>query len=107
VKITLLDTKTGETVTVEEDVVTSPYVWAEGNWSDDCNRVSYFGEKIEDEMETEFGENVCMGAKRFLVIYPLVFEDEEHRYDLMEVNESYPQELLDKYIKPILEKASE
>ena len=113
--ITLLDTKTGKTVTVED--VVGAFQWAENNWSDDCNRVDYFDDEIQDdcykEVEARIRENnpeaddgevahltkcTCWGAKRFLVIAPTLIEDDTHSYTLREVNHNYPEELLNKFL---------
>lgn len=106
-KITLLDTKTMKTVEVNSEI--SAYQWAENNWSDDCNRMSYFGEKVENEMfeekeklHPEMDEHqlncLCDGSKRFLIIDPEVLNDGDSWYTLREANDSYPEELLDKHL---------
>lgn len=114
-KLTLLDTKTLKTVEVDDDI--SAYQWAENNWSDDCNRISYFDEVDEEEYHREVKEqmiqqkpelkkdnffmandSICLGARRFLIIAPELIQDEDNCYTLREVNERYPSELLDKYL---------
>jgi hypothetical protein len=88
-KVTLLDTKTGET---REVAGINGFQWAENNWSCDCNRAGYFGPP-EDFVE---GENTCDGCHRFLVT---AFESEgleqDHaHYTLADFNSGYPDELL-------------
>ena len=98
--VTILDLETGETATTEDQ--TTPYQWAEGNWSCDCNRARYFGDAVDEEMDRRMREehpdllphqSYCYGAKRFLVVSPLVFEDENNVYTIEEVNGDYPKEL--------------
>jgi hypothetical protein len=110
-KISLLDTKTGEIVDIESDL--SPYMWAEGNWSDDCNRIGYFSEETqkdcfkehvarcridEPELAEDYCEHVCLGSHRFLVIAPTIIQDDEYCFDLFEINSSYSDELIKTYI---------
>jgi len=84
-KATVLDTKTGET----KEASLGSWNWAEGNWSCDCNR-NYFDDEGEDQ-------DTCLGGKRFLVV-KAVFDEGEVEYTLKELNDDYPQELLDKFL---------
>lgn len=99
-KATILDTKTGE-ISTQEGV--SSYQYAEEGRSCDCNR---HVRELDDEMREELGlpDNTCEGAHRFLVIaaefdntldkngYPI-----EREFSLYELNEHYPDELLEKH----------
>jgi hypothetical protein len=115
-KVTLLDTKTGKTVEVDDDI--SAFQWAENNWSCDCNRVDYFDEEIQQDFINDLSEkyksenpnisdedlqhklnSICYGSNRFIIIAPKLIEDSEHCYDLRETNGSYPEELLNKYFQ--------
>jgi hypothetical protein len=76
-KVTLLDTKTGE----RRDCSTwldgshlSFYFWAEGNGSCDCNRAIAFqqgeGKDYAEEQRLDLGlqPDICLGSKRWLVV---------------------------------------
>jgi len=111
-KVTLLDTETGEKKEVE--VNCRPWDWVDGNYSDDCNRIGYFGEDIEDKQrkkiyeellpehpEVKDDENICLGSERILLIEPLVFEPESEGdlpYTARAANRLYPEELIEKYL---------
>lgn len=90
-KATLLDTVTGEKIDSDKDI--DAFSWAEGNWSCDCNRGSFFG--VDDE------SNRCNGGIRFLII-SAEFSDKETKegyvYTLRELNECYSIKLLDEYL---------
>jgi len=85
-KVTLLDTETGET---RESSGISTFSWAENNWSCDCNRETFFG------VETE--GNYCLGGKRFLVIRAEVEGEHDYECSLEELNADYPRELLERH----------
>jgi hypothetical protein len=88
---TLLDTVTGEKFTTDDKH--DSFSWAEGNWSCDCNRGSFFN--IDDE------SNRCNGGKRFLVVaaeFSNKETEEGYIYTLRELNECYHVELLDKHL---------
>lgn len=82
---TILDVVTGEIKTVEGPC---SYMWAEGNWSCDCNRAPYFN--------IEIGEDICT-SERFIVIGARANRD-DYMYTLREFNEGYPMELLKQYL---------
>lgn len=88
-KVTLLDTQTGETREVGGIL---DFWWAEGNGSCDCNREPYFGHNS--------GSDQCIGAKRYLIIKaePVTRPPRVLGYTLAEYNEDYPKELLDKFL---------
>ena len=95
-KVTVLDTKTGETRVVEDEHNDS-FQWADDNWSCDCNRCSYFGLDSNDiAIELGIGPGICIGERRFLVI--AVENPTRDYYTLSEYNDGYPQELLDKHL---------
>jgi hypothetical protein len=88
-KITILDTVTGKTVTEKE---LSPWEITDGNWSCDCNRELRFG--------VDTGEGFCIGSKRYLVIE--VEQDcsgQDREMTLLECNSDYPKELLAKFFR--------
>lgn len=89
-KATVLDTKTGKT---KIKAGLTPYMWAEGNWSCDCNR-NYFDDEGEDS-------DTCLGSKRFLVI-KAEYDKGEEEYTLEELNAEYSQELLDEFLPKII-----
>ncbi len=93
-KLTLLDTETGEESTESEEEW-SAYQWEDGNWSCDCNRYQYF------DVEEPHDSGICFGAKRFLVI---AFEKESPDEDdtsLEALNFDYPEELKRKFGLPV------
>ena len=85
-KVKLLDTKTGQTRIVNNEVL-NEWDWIEGNWSCDCNRQKYF-ENNEDK-------DICIGSKRYIIIE--VYYD--GIYTLRDFNCNYSDKLLDKYLK--------
>ena len=102
--VTLLDTKTGQTVDVNDSTLNA-FIWCEGNWSCDCNRVRYFPDNVEDEILDEMRkyypnsseeeiDSTCYMGRRIIIIAPEKIGD----YDLREANSSYPKELLDKWL---------
>ena len=111
-KLTLLDTRTLKTVDVDDDI--SDFQWADGNWSDDCNRINYFTDidkktyydevrqlillshtSLKNDENFLKNDNFCLGCRRFLVTS---IQDEKCDYTVLELNGDYPQELIDKYI---------
>jgi hypothetical protein len=100
-EIKILDTETEQIVTIQEDNVNG-FSWCDGNWSCDCNRSNYFDESISKELEKKYGDNICFGSKRFLVVSPLKFKDREERfYTLEDVNQNYPKELCEYWYKKL------
>ncbi len=95
-KVTLLDTKTGET----REVAGRDYLfWTDGNGSCDCNRHQPFdlddNDDFDDGSVEGTGGGMCVGGKRFLVIAAEFEEgDERHPISLAEMNYEYPDELL-------------
>ena len=89
--VTLLDTRTGETVEVAG---VPEFQWLHGNWTCDCNRELEFGH--------DTAVNTCLGAKRYLVIRAARdtlmegFLEEEglETPSLKELNREYPEGLL-------------
>lgn len=80
-KLTLLDTETGQTKRFDDSA--SPYWWAEGNGSCDCNReIRMLGKSTMDN-------GTCLGHKRFLII-----ECSDPTYSIRELNEGYKGALL-------------
>lgn len=61
--------------------------WIHGDWACDCNRQRYFD--IEEIKSTP--ENLCIGAKRFLVV--MVKQLSEISYTLDDFNADYPEEM--------------
>lgn len=86
-RLTLLDTETGEKRKVDDDITS--WGWAEGNWSCDCNRADYFGEEVTREFEV----GICAGSTRFLVV-----DTDNPEYSLKELNGYYPDELLEEHL---------
>ena len=87
-KAIVLNTITGSTKEVNN---ISSFNWAENNWSCDCNR-DYF-----DHFNDEDDDGYCVGCNIFLVI-KAEFEKDERKYSLLELNEDYPKEMLDKFL---------
>jgi len=87
-KATLLDTLTGKITVAGYNL--GSWNWAEGNWACDCNRHKDFGVDGDDT-------GYCLGGKRFLVI-KAEFDKGEEEYTLEELNDDYPQELLDEFL---------
>ena len=83
-KATILDTKTGETRTIDGP---RSWEWAENNYSCDCNREIMFG-------HDDGASGICMGGKRYLVIKAEFNDPEDYDYTLEELNGDYPRELL-------------
>jgi hypothetical protein len=87
-RVTLLDTETGETRLVGG---ISTFDWAENNWSCDCNRSRLFN--------ADGDEDHCVGSHRFIVVHAVVeLVDSDYPATLRELNADYPPELLDKYL---------
>lgn len=86
-KVTLLDTKSGET---REVAGICGFQWADNNWSCDCNRAGYFGPP--DDWND--GDGVCVGGHRFIVITSKAEDSGEDHYTLADLNPGYPEELL-------------
>ena len=98
---TILDTATGEKRKGEDR---SAYFWAEGNGSCDCDRATYFGEEIEDELDNKMmaenpslktWQSVCYGCERFLIIS---VDGDTEQYAIGEFNSGYQKDLVEKYI---------
>lgn len=77
--ITLLDTITGETLTLDAGDQ-DPHWWAEGNGSCDCNRALTMGIPWDD---------AACGRERFLIT-----DCSDPAYSLAELNQGYPPPLL-------------
>jgi hypothetical protein len=98
IAVEILDTVTGERVKTKANH--SPYWWAEGNGSCDCNR----GDRFDlDETAWPDGHvtvpdcsgGLCSGAKRFLIV---AVEGDMGGYELWEFNEEYPPELIEEHL---------
>ena len=91
-KVTYLDTKTGETA---EQTGVSHFQLSENNWSCDCNR--WFAFDLPDEEPDESG--VCLGCHRFLVTKAELEETDDFTgpIDLLDFNREYPVELRHKH----------
>jgi hypothetical protein len=93
-KVTILDTQTGET-RVDERM--SGWWWAYGNGCCDCNRELQFRDHDEDN------NPCCLGEHRYLITkaepngQEMDF-NEGHPFTIAELNEYYPQELKDKFL---------
>ena len=94
-KLTLLDTQTGETVDVDSPF--DAYWWACGNGSCDCNRAIEFSDEVYDVLhakmrqahpELKEWQDLCYGCERLLIIAA-----ESDEYTLDEFNQDYPQAL--------------
>lgn len=86
-KATILDTVTGLTA-----IVNGPrsYEYADNGWSCDCNRNPW-------DVDTGKPDDLCERCERFLVI-AAEFGPEDYQYTLRELNDGYPEELLEKYL---------
>ncbi len=84
-KVTILDTLTGETGVLEK---IPTFQLEHNNWSCDCNR-NFNNSDLGGE------ENVCAGEKRFLVIEAEKDHEDDYDCSLLELNHLYPKELLD------------
>ena len=83
-KVTVLDTKTGNTAS--EHGVDS-FGWTLGNWACDCNRQLLFGH--------DAGDGFCIGTKRYIAIKAVGDDGKEYTSnELVSLNEGYPAELL-------------
>lgn len=81
VKVTVLDTETGETKVNDEH---SAFEWTDNNWSCDCNRELLFRPRDDD---SKWG--TCLGSKRYIVV---AVEGSEQ--PLVEFNSDYPLDFL-------------
>lgn len=100
-KVTLLDTKTGEQSVVDDPQLRS-WIWSDGNWSCDCNRHMYFGEEDDDLLEEQrlllgLEEGICIGNHRFIIVAAEKNSEEDYECTLKELNEHYPDELLARF----------
>jgi hypothetical protein len=82
-KVTILDTQTGKTVTCENRDL---YYWQDGDGSCDCNRALAFSQMIFNEQQNSMGllDGICLGTTRFLITNPVTG-----------MNSDYPSSLLD------------
>ena len=87
-KATILDTKTGETMTVDGP---RSWEWAENGWSCDCNRNPW-------GVDTGKPDGVCEGAERFLVVAAEMKDPEDYEYTLEELNKEYPEDLRARFL---------
>jgi len=88
-KATILDTVTGERMTVDGP---PSWEWAENNWSCDCNRNPW-------GVETGNHKRGCNGCERFLVVEAVMDDPQDYEdYTLEELNAGYPKELLARFI---------
>lgn len=86
IKVKILDTETGEITAGDlSDTDRTFWFWSEGNGSCDCNRELCF----DREEYHETGR--CLGCERYLIVWT-------SKGDLRELNQGYPQELVDKFI---------
>lgn len=90
---TLLDTKTGKTVTAK-DMDSSLFWWIDGNGSCDCNRAIAFGDDVEEEMTAGFGEGCCFGCSRIIAVdVHGDLEGVSKEQIIKEMNDEYPETL--------------
>lgn len=106
-KVTLLDTKTGERrdcSSWSNGADLGVYWWSEGNGGCDCNRALAFDREGEDHHEEQrlalgLEENICLGAKRWLIVE--VSGDLEgltSEQALAEANMEYPLDLVSQHL---------
>lgn len=96
---TLLDIKTGKTVTAK-DSESSVFWWTEGNGSCDCNRAAEFDDDIYDEIAQQFEENVCFGCHRIVAIDAHGDLESCSKEDVLEwMNDGYPDNLRKYWVK--------
>jgi len=91
VNVTILDTQTGKRVTTSALLGWADcdeYYWANGNGSCDCNR-----EIIVKGIDNSSDSSACLGCHRYLI----VAVEGDHTLTLRELNEDYPEELLNKH----------
>lgn len=87
-KATILDTVTGEKMTVDGP---RSFEWAENNWSCDCNRNPF-------DVDTGKPDGVCEGCERFLVVEAVMDDPDDYEYTMDELNEGYPAELRARFL---------
>lgn len=98
-KVTLLDTKTGERRDCSEQEFGVRW-WLEGNGSCDCNRALFFDRGDEDHGEEQrialgLEENVCLGCRRWLIVdVSGDLEGMTREQILSEANRDYPADLV-------------
>ncbi len=101
-KVTLLDTKTGERRNCSDwpaETEFSVYWWLEGNGSCDCNRAHAFDRQGEDHGEEQrhvlgLAKNVCLGCTRWLIVdVGGDLEGMTRDQVLAEANSGYPKNL--------------
>ena len=90
-KATILDTVTGEKMTVDGP---RSWEWAENNWSCDCNRNPW-------GVDTGKPDGVCEGRERFLVVEAVMNDPEDYEYTMDELNEGYPEELRSRFLTAV------
>jgi len=91
--VEILDTETGERVKLPPDH--SPYWWAEGNGSCDCNRRLLAFPDLDDAAFEAGEEQGCIGSKRFLIV---ATEGDTAGCTLWGFNTWYPTELAEKHL---------
>ena len=108
-KVTLLDTKTGERRDCSDkhgDVEFDVFWWQEGNGSCDCNRALLFdrnGENHSEEQRLALGveENICLGCRRWLIVdVSGNLEGMTREQVLVDANTGYPAELVALHVRP-------
>ena len=108
-KVTLMDTKTGQRRDCSgwcEGVDFGVYWWQEGNGSCDCNRALAFDRDDEDHSEEQrlalgAEESTCLGCKRWLIVdVSGDLEGMTREQVLAEANMEYPAELVALNVMP-------
>ena len=108
-KVTLLDTKTGERRDCSDwcnGEEFSVYWWQEGNGSCDCNRALAFDRGDEDHSEEQrlalgAEENGCLGCRRWLIVdVSGDLEGMTREQILAEANSEYPEDLVALHVRP-------
>lgn len=100
---TLLDTKTGRIVVASDKEYPVDW-WTEGGGSCDCNRALVFGDEVVEELEAQFGEDVCCGCTRIVATdVHGNLEGFTKQQILSDMNRDYPDGLKVYWISPQVE----
>ena len=87
VRPVLCDIETGQRVEVEDFIWL--WNWTDGNWCCDCNRATYFGEDVDEEMDRRYLGH-CQGHRRFIAVDIQGDYTEEERLNLLnKINQYY------------------
>ena len=100
-RVTIVDTVTGERRTTDAAFEFTAFWWSEGNGACDCNRAILFG--VDAELDAAQHrqhphllphQSLCLGCTRFLIV-----ATDDETISLHDLNADYPADLLARYLQ--------